>query len=159
MYRHTQFAPVFWFAAPVGCLLMALPFIVPMPPGANFVVWTAAIAQAAAFWFFSALTTEDEGDALAVWFGRIRLFVTRIPYEQVIDCSADRSRWWEGWGLHYTFNGWLYNIWGYDCVRITFHGRSTKTIRIGTDDVPGLLALLHARTSSYRGGNQDDTLE
>ena len=46
----------------------------------------------------------------------------------------------DGWGIHWNpKHGWIYNIWGYDCVKIM---RGEKAVRIGTNDLPGLLALL-----------------
>lgn len=151
MYRHTQYAPFLWFALPIGCFLIALPYWIESSNDLKIPCWTVAVLQGIGFWWFLSLTTQDEGKNLVFWFGRIPLRVKRIPYNQIVDFAADRSGLWDGWGVHYNLvKGWIYNIWGRDCVRLTLKGRRegrTKTIRIGTDDVPGLLALLHARTA------------
>ena len=38
--------------------------------------------------------------------------------------------------------GWIYNLWGFRCVRIH---REKKMIRIGSDDVENLLGFLRGK--------------
>ena len=49
----------------------------------------------------------------------------------------------EGWGIHWTpGRGWTYNIWGYDCVKLSL---DRGTIRVGSDDVENLVSFLRER--------------
>ena len=96
---------------------------------------------------FHRLSTEDEGDRLSVRYGPLPLFGTRIPYSDIRDAARDRTRVIDGWGIHWVLGrGWTYNLWGFDCVRLTL--RNNKVIRIGTDDPEGLATLVCARLST-----------
>lgn len=89
---------------------------------------------------FKTLTVRDEGEHLAVRFGPLRVFRTCIPYAQMTAVKTARSSVLDGWGIHWMpGKGWIYNLWGFDCVSITL-GR--KTVRIGTDDPQGLTEFL-----------------
>ncbi|MEI8198306.1 MAG: hypothetical protein WCI73_20625 [Phycisphaerae bacterium] len=92
---------------------------------------------------FHYLLVCDEGDYLALRFGPIPFFSKRLPYAQMTAVEPARSTFLDGWGIHYTpGRGWIYNLWGFDCVKVQM---GKKTVRIGTDDVPGLVAFLKRR--------------
>lgn len=91
---------------------------------------------------FGSLTVRDEGERLAVRFGPIPLFRTFIPYERITGVAKDRSTFLSGWGIHLTRKGWLWNIGGFDCVRIEM---GAKTMLIGTDEPDLLVAFLRSR--------------
>jgi hypothetical protein len=44
--------------------------------------------------------------------------------------------------------GWTYNLWGFDCVRLTF--KNGRTVRVGTDDPIGLAAFLQPKLGVIR---------
>lgn len=92
---------------------------------------------------FRTLTVRDEGEGLAVRFGPLPIFRTRIPYSEMIDIQPDRSNILDGWGIHYTpGKGKIYNVWGLDCVKIQ---KRNNVIRIGTDDKDALVHFLKTR--------------
>lgn len=91
---------------------------------------------------FGHLTVRDEGDRLAVRFGPLPVFTKAIPYAEITGAERDRLTFLAGWGIHYTRKGWLWNIGGYDCVRIEM---GTKSTLIGTDDPDRLVAFLRRR--------------
>lgn len=143
-YDHTQAGP--WFlmihAIAAAFLICAIEEVIPESWG--IYVWLGLFVPTAFFGFcFVHLNVRDLDDRLVVRFGPIRLFGTTIHYDQITGCSADRSTFLNGWGIHLRKGGWIYNIWGYDCVHIQHDGKSTW---IGTNDVPGLLALLEERS-------------
>lgn len=70
------------------------------------------------------LAVCDGGDRLAVRFGPLPLFKKTIPYAEITAVEQDRSSFLAGWGIHWTRKGWLWNIGGFDCVRI-HKGRSS----------------------------------
>jgi len=92
---------------------------------------------------FQSLLIRDEGDNLVIRYGPLPLFFKRFPYAQMTAVESSRSSFLDGWGIHYRpGQGWIYNLWGFDCVQIQM-GR--KTVRLGTDDVAGLVGFLRTK--------------
>jgi len=127
-YNHTQHAPLhFIVSAPaIVCLASAW-----FARGDSVAV---AVCLAVAFVLFFAaamchhLTVSDEGDWLAVRFGPLPLLSKRIPYADMAAAEPDRSTILDGWGIHYMIGkGWIYNLWGFDCVRISLGKKATST--------------------------------
>ena len=95
---------------------------------------------------FGSLTVRDEGQWLAVRFGPLPVFGTRIAYSSITGVEAARSDALDGWGIHWILSrGVIYNVWGFDCVRIQMGKRS---VRVGTDDVEGLTSFLRTKIQS-----------
>ena len=108
------------------------------------IVW-AAIVFVLAFTAlcFEYLLVSDEGDHLALRYGPLPIFHKRFLYSQMTGAEPSRSNILDGWGIHYMpGRGWIYNLWGCDCVKVQM---GKKTVRIGTDDVAGLVRFLRVR--------------
>jgi hypothetical protein len=70
----------------------------------------------------------------------------RIAYDQIDRAERSRSRWIDGWGVHWVpGRGWTYNIWGFDCVTLTM---GKRTVRLGSDDAESLLAMISEKITS-----------
>lgn len=96
---------------------------------------------------FVHLRVRDLGDALEIRFGPIPLFRKRVPYAAILEAQPDRSRVVDGWGIHWTpGRGWTWNLWGYDCVRLSLTGG--RTLRIGTDEPEPLAAFLRTKIAA-----------
>jgi len=154
-YEHTQWAPMCWIMLLPA---LAILFVVGMLSGDGNVVLPLFIAgtlvTAIAFSFRS-LRVVDEGDVLAVRFGPLPLFRKRIPYDQVIAAERDQSAVIDGWGIHWVpGRGWTYNLWGFDCVRLTL--TRGRTLRIGTDDPDGLARFLAKKCAAQQQGAETD---
>ena len=140
-YEHTQTGgPVrvaFGLAA-LGFLVMAAvdPFGLPTPRAA-LVVGTVVAGALALVW--SRLTVRVDGDRLHWAFGPgwPRFSLALADIERV---EATRTTFWQGWGIHRTRHGWLYNIAGRDAVRIT--RRNGRQLMLGTDEPRRLKAAL-----------------
>ena len=92
------------------------------------------------------LTIEDEGDRLSVRFGPFPLFRRRIPYDDILEVETGRTTFLEGWGIHWSpWGGWVWNIWGYDCVLLRL---KRGKLKIGTDDAAGLAEFVSSRIRS-----------
>ena len=92
------------------------------------------------------LTIEDEGDRLSVQFGPFPLFRRRIPYDDILEVETSRTTFLEGWGIHWSpWGGWVWNIWGYDCVLLRL---KRGKLKIGTDDAEGLAEFVSSRIRS-----------
>jgi hypothetical protein len=143
-YDHTQKAPLYLILLVAGAVLvlagLTAPGGRPIVPLMNFVlaVWFVLGAFA-----FKSLRVRDEGDCLAIRFGPLPVFRRRIPYSQITGAEAGRSSFLDGWGVHWgPGRGWIYNLYGFDCVVVRL---GKKTLRIGTDDMAGLVAFLNSK--------------
>jgi len=64
----------------------------------------------------------------------------KVSLTEIVGFEPIRIRWWYGWGIHRTPNGWLYNVSGFDAVTITL--RNGKKFSLGTNDPHGLVAAI-----------------
>ena len=152
-YDNTQTGP--WFLLIHGAAAMFLIFAVQQVIPENWAIsmWLGLFVPTALFGFcFVHLNVQDLDNRMVVRFGPIRLFGTTIHYEQITGFATDRSSFLDGWGIHLKSGSWIYNIWGYDCVQIQ---QGEKSTWIGTNDMPGLLALLEER-SGIAAGNPEE---
>lgn len=148
-YSHTQRGPLSWILAVIGLagLIAAV---------ANSGDWRIALpagifggVMVVLSLCFGTLTTEDVGDALKVSFGPVPLFFKRVPYHSITSAEPATSRLIDGWGIHYVpGRGWIYNLWGWDCVRLDVDGRP---IRIGSDDADNLAAFIQSKLAQSAG--------
>ena len=98
---------------------------------------------------FRWLRMHSEEHALRFAFGPLGPFRNALRYDGIRSLRADRSRWIDGWGIHYGVGrGWIWNLWGFDCVALVL--TDGMRLRLGTDDVEGLLSHLEARTGLQR---------
>jgi hypothetical protein len=142
-YAHTQRAPL--------CLMIYLPGVWSVAAG---IVFGRGHNDPAALWIpvgvglllivlasaFHHLTVEDEGDRLAIRFGPLPLFRRRVRYAEIQSVATGRTRWLDGWGIHFSpRGGWVWNLWGFDCVELKLN---RHTLRIGSDDPHGLARFI-----------------
>lgn len=146
-YHHTQKGP--WG---LMCFVLAAVFFIPG--------WTVPITALRIVFFATGvvllllggslgqLTVADEGDHLGIRFGPFPLFRKRIVYADIVEVEKGRTNFLDGWGIHWNpWHGWVWSIWGYDCVVIRL---KRGTIRVGTDDPDGLTEFLQERISLTR---------
>lgn len=147
MYYHTQRGPwcILIYALAASALIAAC--IV----RDNFALAIPYLVAAFALDFVAAcfhhLTVEDEGDRLKIRFGPLPLFRRSVRYEDIQNVEVSRTRFFDGWGIHYSIRGgWVWNIWGRDCVLIELlRGRK---LWLGTDDAEELTQFLKGKTMS-----------
>jgi hypothetical protein len=145
-YEHTQKGQIhrILYGAALGLLVVAR-LCREDQPAMTLVCFPACLMVLAGL-CFETLTVRDEGEHLAVRFGPLRVFRSRIPYAKIAAAEPARSSVIDGWGIHWMpGKGWIYNLWGFDCVKITL-GR--KTVRIGTDDPQGLAEFLKTKIAA-----------
>ena len=97
---------------------------------------------------FHSLTVQVDDAAIRLRFGP-GLIARSIPLDQIATCRAVRNRWFYGFGIRYTFTGWMWNVSGLDAVELTY--TSGKRFRIGTDD-PQELAAAIRRDAPHQPG-------
>ncbi len=143
-YSHTQNGIIRPIVLALALICLAIAYVArEWPPLMPAFLATAGMCIVLSF-VFAYLKVRDEGDRLAVRFGPLSLFGKTILYADVTGVERDRSTFLAGWGIHWTRKGWLWNIGGFDCVRIEMGARSTL---IGTNDADGLVAFLRSRTA------------
>lgn len=55
-----------------------------------------------------------------------------VSLSEVVSAEPIRISFMNGWGIHYTSQGWLYNVSGFDAVLIKL--RNGKQFCLGTDE-------------------------
>jgi len=137
-YSHTQKVPneVMTVAALAG-LAVGL-----TPPG--FLLRLALLGTlGAAASTFRSLTVEINNDTVYLKFGD-GLLKRTINLRDVESAHVIRTTPLQGWGMHWTGNGWLYNVYGLDAVELRFIGGKNRVL-IGTDDQVKLANVISDR--------------
>ena len=88
---------------------------------------------------FSSMSIVVTRDYVVARFG-IGLLKRTIALDRVASVEATRSRWYDGWGIHWTQRGMLYNVSGFEVVRLVLVGG--KSIMLGTDDARALRSAI-----------------
>jgi hypothetical protein len=57
------------------------------------------------------ITIDDKTLYASIGAGIIR---KKVRLAQIAGCEPVRIRWWNGWGIHLTPHGWLYNVSGFE---------------------------------------------
>ena len=66
-----------------------------------------------------------------------------MPLATVASAKVVRTSLLEGWGIHYSRFGWLYNVSGFDAVAVTLN--NGKRFCLGSDEPETLAAELTRR--------------
>jgi hypothetical protein len=134
-YSHTQRAGRWLWIPAVACLFLV-----------GLAVWTriwAVLGSLAVLaglaWLFSSLTVEVGGGRLSWRFGPGWL-KKQVPLGDIVAARPVQTSWTEGWGIHDTRFGWLYNIAG--CEAVAFELRNGKRFAVGSDEPDRLLSAL-----------------
>jgi hypothetical protein len=103
------------------------------------VLVAGAVFTALLGWTWGSLTVQIEGGELRArfGFGWPRKAVKLADIESV---ELTRTTFAEGWGVHRTRRGWLYNVSGFDAVLLRLAGG--RSLMIGTDEPRRLRAAI-----------------
>ena len=141
-YWHTQKGPWSVLLYALGAIMVALAWFLRQEPIVPVILPVAGLVMLVLGASFDRLTGANEGDRLAIRFGFLPLFRKHIGYADIQTVDIGRTSLLDGWGVHLSLKGgWVWNIWGWDCVVIR-HGGTT---RVGTDDAEKLAAFLRTR--------------
>jgi hypothetical protein len=94
---------------------------------------------------FHSLTVEVDDWSIRLRFG-VGMIRRTIPLEKVVLCQTIRNHWFLGWGIRYVFNGWMWNVSGFDAVELTY--TNGRHFRIGTDEPRALEAAINRALAS-----------
>jgi len=95
----------------------------------------ATIALFIVAYFFRSMTIEISDMELKWYFG-FGFPRKRVPLSEVVSAEVVRNSAWNGWGIHFTSRGWLYNVSGYGAVCVTL--RNGKRFCLGSDEPEAL---------------------
>jgi hypothetical protein len=141
-YAHTQYGYWHYVFYVVAMVLFFIAWSDRQSP-AVYGLSIGAVIVLLAGGFINQLTVRDRGEYLSLEFGFGPMFRKRFAYADMTSVEPDRSRVIDGWGIHYIIRrGWIYNVWGFDCVKLKL---GEKIVRIGTDDVDGLVNFLRTK--------------
>ena len=133
LYRNTQMG---WSVivpveiAALVCLYLALAKGVLL---AGFLFFFLLILS----YLFYSLTVTGTADTLELKFG-VGLIRKKFKLSEVMTAQPHRTQWWDGWGIHYTSRGLLFNVSGFDAIKLTM--TNGRRYIIGTND-PGRLLI------------------
>jgi hypothetical protein len=96
-------------------------------------------------WLFHSLTIEVANGELRWHFGP-GLIRKRVALDMIVSVEPVRTNVIEGWGIHLSRFGWLYNVSGFDAVAIKM--KNGQHFALGTDKPEQLVARLKAAQSS-----------
>ena len=96
-------------------------------------------------WLFHSLTIEVAEGELRWRFGP-GLIRKRVALDMIVSVEPVRTNVLEGWGIHLSRFGWLYNVSGFDAVAIKM--KNGQHFALGTDEPEQLVARLKAAQAS-----------
>jgi len=132
-YCHTQFGAVVVGSRAASALGLAF--------GDSLFLYGGPVMMGMVALLFHNLTVEIDATPLRFRFG-VGLIRQRIPLAEIADARPVRNTWLDGWGIHRTPHGWLYNGSGWEAVEITL--TSGQRLRLGTDEPRRLAQVLLA---------------
>ncbi len=141
-YQHTQAG---WpMRLSFTALALGLVVVCAFPPpglgsGSLWAMVVGAVVALAVGWLCSSLTVCVDGNALRFHFG-FGWPRKAVPMDDIVAVEVTRTTFWEGWGVHRTRRGWLYNVSGYDAVLI--RRRDDSSLLVGTDEPRRLKAAI-----------------
>lgn len=135
-YQHTQRGKVILVAMIVAGLGIAAGALAQRP------LLVAVPVLAIVGWLFHSLTIEISEGELRWRFGP-GLIRKSVLLDQILSAEPVRTNIIEGWGIHLSRFGWLYNVSGYDAVAIRM--KNGQHFALGTDEPAALAACLKPR--------------
>ena len=96
---------------------------------------------------FSSLTIQITDRVLRWQFG-LGFIRKEVPLAEIEGAEVVETTFLQGWGIHYTSRGWLYNVSGFQAILVKL--TSGKAFLLGTDEPDRLRAAL-LQTLSQKG--------
>lgn len=144
VYRHTQIATVILIPLDVAIFLMI--YLGITRGWDSYFAFAVFLGMVEAL--FASLTVIGTESTLEIRFG-IGLIRKYFRLSDILNARPYRTRFWQGWGIHLTSDGTLYNVSGFDAVQLSL--RDGKQVIIGTNDRQRLLNYIY-RYAGLRSG-------
>jgi hypothetical protein len=135
LYAHTQRSlPIAILFGAVGIAMLVVAFtrsIASAGAGPRLTLLAAGVAMSISAVVFSSLTVRVEADRLA-WFFGPGIVRKSVPLSSVAHTELTTTTVLNGWGIHYTTRGWLYNVSGRRAVLVKL--RDGSQFILGSDE-------------------------
>jgi hypothetical protein len=138
LYRHTQIGWTIIIPADIAAIVAVYFGITSSEPFAVIAFFLLIILT----YLFYGLTVIGTRETLEIRFG-IGIIRKRFNLSDIATAESYRTAFWDGWGIRYYSGGWIYNVSGFDAVRLTM--TDGKHYIIGTDEPRKLLGFLEKR--------------
>jgi len=138
-YRHTQLGYVIIVCMILGCvitLIVGLVFAKSGPAAITTATFAVLLACMVLFW---SLTIEVGDGRLRWWFGP-GLIRKSVFLDEIADAQPWKMRGIGGWGIHWSPQGWIYNVSGRHGVLFVL--KNGKQFILGTDEPERLAAAV-----------------
>ena len=142
LYEHTQAGwpiRIAFCATAIGLLVLSAAPPVSALRTPPVMLWLGAAVAALAGWVWGALTVRIVSGELQLRFG-LGWPRKTLKLDEIAAIEVTRTTFMEGWGVHRTRRGWLYNVAGYDAVLLRLVGG--KALLVGSDEPRRLKAAL-----------------
>jgi hypothetical protein len=120
---------------------LILPATRALPTEVHVALAATAVSFFAAALAFSSLTIRA-GDGQLRWHFGPGLVRKSVPLAEIAAAEPTTTTWMDGWGIHLTRRGWLYNVAGHNAVLVTTH--DGKQFQLGTDEPAALVQAIRA---------------
>lgn len=132
-YRHTQYGytGILTTIFLVAVLWSSLKLASEESVGIGLLMGLFIVSLIALTFWFSKLKVEVAKGNVTATFGLGKPHRT-IQLSDVEEVSEVRNSWINGWGIRRVSDGWMYNVWGLDSVRLELV--SGDVFLIGTDE-------------------------
>lgn len=151
MYLHTQRsrAIVIFMSilALVPIALLASGAVSRAPLGTRIILVVVLLVLLASGAAFSALTISV-GDGRLAWWFRHGVYRKSVLLADVVAAEPTTTTIIEGWGIHLTARGWLYNVAGRRAVLVTL--RDGTRFMLGTDEPERLADAIRSHLTTPR---------
>jgi hypothetical protein len=154
MYHHTQRNAAAFLLLNLAAFLPIGLFLSGALPsgdvGARITVLVAAVVMMVSAFAFSSLTIAVRDGQLSWWFGP-GIVKKTVPLSTIASAEPTTTSIINGWGIHLTARGWLYNVAGRQAVLIT--QKDGKRFLLGTDEPDSLAQIIMAGARNSRRGS------
>lgn len=148
LYEHRQvgwLTVIFLFAIAV-LICIAAAISAPSERTISYSLVPILFVVAALFSTLTVRVTERH----ITWFFGVSGIGRRIPLAQIISIRPIKTSILEGWGIHLTWHGWVWNVSGFNAVQIVL--RSGTRFAVGTPEPQAVIdAVQSASDGSGKG--------
>jgi hypothetical protein len=142
-YHHNQRSRAIALLMGVGALvpiwLLASGRLAAAPVGARITTFVALIVLAISAFVFSSFSIAISGGQLSWWFGP-GVVKRTVPLSTIVSATPATTSMIDGWGIHLTARGWLYNVAGRQAVVV--RQKDGTQFLLGTDEPQRLVQAI-----------------
>lgn len=140
IYQHTQRSSIiFPMMLVLTALFTVIAYQITGPTELRLIFFGIAALIAVISVVMSRLTVTVDQTHLS-WVFAFSFWRKSVPLKDIATVEVIKTNWLDGWGIRLTHRGWLYNVEGFDAVKVELV--SGKRVLVGTDQPDALVAAL-----------------